>query len=136
MVASELFCKLNENYETPLAGPTSEQFALASCIYTIRFGHIPFHDLQAPGRVQRLVMNQFPETKADSIFGDLTQKCWQSDYSSVKAVQDEILSLSETYLGVDGDVGSDELVLDDIKAQCLAFLENEARLYASQGSYA
>lgn len=47
MVASELICRLDENCETPLAGPLSEQFALASCIYTIPFGRKPYHDLEA-----------------------------------------------------------------------------------------
>ncbi|KAF2454210.1 kinase-like domain-containing protein [Lineolata rhizophorae] len=75
MVASEPFCKLDENYEPPLASPLSEQFSLASCIYTIRFGHKPFHDIEAPIRVRQLIMNRFPSTAADVIFGDLTYKC-------------------------------------------------------------
>jgi len=34
MVASEPFSKIYENLETPPAGPVSEQFSLASYIYT------------------------------------------------------------------------------------------------------
>ena len=40
-VASEPFCKVNEDYELPIGGPISEQFSLGSCIYTIRNGHKP-----------------------------------------------------------------------------------------------
>ena len=39
MVASEPFCKIFKNLETPPAGPVSEQFSLASCIYTIWLAH-------------------------------------------------------------------------------------------------
>ncbi len=38
-VASEPFWKMNKDFETPPAGPVTEQYSLASCIYTIRFGH-------------------------------------------------------------------------------------------------
>jgi len=49
MVASEPFCKMDKNFETPPAGPVSEQFSLASCIYTIRFGHWPWHSIPELG---------------------------------------------------------------------------------------
>ncbi|RYP12512.1 hypothetical protein DL766_009951 [Monosporascus sp. MC13-8B] len=51
VVASEAFCKMNEDFEPPLAGPVSEQFSLASCIYTIRFGHWPWHNLDPGVRI-------------------------------------------------------------------------------------
>jgi serine/threonine protein kinase len=57
LLASEPFCKMDEDYEPLLAGPLSEQFSLASCSYTIRFGHIPFHDIEALARVRRLILN-------------------------------------------------------------------------------
>ncbi|KAG5935379.1 hypothetical protein E4U59_005634 [Claviceps monticola] len=56
--ASEPFVKLGEDFETPLAGPISEQFALGSCIYTIRFGHIPLDGLDPPDRIQKLMNNE------------------------------------------------------------------------------
>ena len=126
VVVSEPFCKINENYEPPLAGPLSKQFSLASCIYTIRFGHVPFHDMDAPLRVRRLIMNQFPSTAADVIFGDLTQKCWEGGYYSVKAVEHEVMSLLEKHTGVKGHLEPDSLDLDDIKGQCTKFLEKES----------
>jgi hypothetical protein len=126
VVASEPFCKMNKDYEPPLAGPLSEQFSLASCIYTIRFGHIPFHDIEAPTRVRRLIMNEFPATAADCIFGALIQKCWHGGYYSIKAVDHEVTSLLEKHTGVRGHLETDSLVLDDIKAQCTKFLEKES----------
>lgn len=36
IVASEPFCKINKDFEPPLAGPVSEQFSLASCIYDLK----------------------------------------------------------------------------------------------------
>lgn len=135
MVVSEPFCKMNEDYEPPLAGPVTEQFSLASCIYTIRFCHKPFHNLEAPIRVRRLIMNQFHSTKADVILGDLIQRCWHGSYHSVKAVELEVTALLKKHTGVKRNLGNDKLVLDDIKAQCTAFLEKEARAGTLRGLY-
>jgi serine/threonine protein kinase len=135
MVASEPFCKMNEDYEPPLAGPLSEQFSLASCIYTIRYGHKPYHDLEAPTRVQQLIMNRFPSTAADLVFGDLTQKCWNGHYDSVKAVEREVISLLQKHTGVEVRLESETVVLDDIKADCLEFLKKESTTSTPQGLY-
>lgn len=91
-VASEPFCKLNEDYEPPLAGPDTEQFSLGSCIYNIRFGRKPHHDLDPPTRVRKLMMNDFPSTSADYLFGALTNNCWYGGiYDSIYTVEQEIL---------------------------------------------
>jgi hypothetical protein len=110
MAASEPFCKMYKNCELPLAGPLSEQFSLASCIYNIRSGHIPFHDMEAPDRVQKPIANEFPSTAEDGIFSDLTQKCWHGGYRSVEAMKHEV----------------DTLVWDDIRAECIGFLKRES----------
>lgn len=91
MVASEPFCKLNEDYELPPAGPDTEQFSLGSCIYNIRFGHKPHHDLDAPVRVRKLMVNQFPSTSGDGLLGKVTTNCWYGVYDSICAVEQEIL---------------------------------------------
>ena len=90
-VASEPFCKLSENCEPPLAGPKTEQFSLGSCIYNIRFGHKPHHDLDAPARVRKLMMSEFPATSADGLLGVLTTNCWRGVYDSICTVEQEIL---------------------------------------------
>ena len=67
LAASEPFCKLNKGYETPPAGPVSEQFALGSCIYTIQYGKIPLHEFDPPTRVLKLMRNEFPVTSDDHL---------------------------------------------------------------------
>lgn len=126
IVASEPFCKMDEDYEPPLAGPLSEQFSLASCIYTIRYGHRPYHDLEAPTRVRKLIMNRFPSTAADLIFGNLTQKCWHGYYDSIEAVEREVISLLLKHTIVQVRLESDMVVLDNIKAHCDEFLKKES----------
>jgi serine/threonine protein kinase len=91
LVASEPFCKLDLDYELPIAGPQSEQFSLGSCFYNIRYGHIPFHDLDAPTRVRKLMQNEFPSTFHDTLFGDLIQACWQGVYMSIDTINMDIL---------------------------------------------
>lgn len=73
-VASDAFCKIDEDFELPCAGPVSEQFSLGSCIYTIRLGHIPHHELDAPDRIKKLMNSDFPATAQDALFGDVTLK--------------------------------------------------------------
>lgn len=91
LVASEPFCKLNDDYELPIAGPRSEQFSLGSCFYNIRYGHIPFNDLDAPTRVQKLMQNEFPSTFQDTLFGDLIKACWQGVYMSINTINVGVL---------------------------------------------
>lgn len=92
LVASEPFCKLDKDFEPPYAGPVSEQFSLASCIYTIRFGHLPHHELDTPDRIKKLIQNEFPATAQDALFGDVTLKCWLGEYASLDAVDKDIES--------------------------------------------
>ena len=91
-MASEPFCKLDKDYELPLAGPLSEQFALGLCIYTIQFGYKPFHDLDAPTRVLKFIMNEFPPTSTDTLFGDIICKCWYGVYNSISDLEQAIIS--------------------------------------------
>ncbi|KAF2194753.1 hypothetical protein K469DRAFT_617378 [Zopfia rhizophila CBS 207.26] len=133
VVVSEPFCKLNESYEPPLAGPLSEQFSLASCVYTIRFGHKPFHDIDAPIRVRKLIMNRFPSTSTDVVFGDLTRKCWHGFYDSISAVEQDILSLLRRRTSVEENSNNDTLGgMDDmqclmLRLECNEFLAKESK---------
>ncbi len=92
LVASEPFCKLDENRDTPPAGPVSEQFSLASCIYTIRFGHWPWHELDHRARGERLVRMEFPPVSEDVLFGDVMMRCWHGEYASLRSVEKDVLS--------------------------------------------
>ena len=108
LVASEPFCKLDEEFEVPYAGPVSEQFSLGSCIYTIRLGHLPHHELDAPDRIKKLIRSEFPATAQDGLFGDVTLKCWLGEYASLDAIDRDIesrfeASASPKNLGAVGD---------------------------------
>lgn len=130
--ASEPYCKLNSDLDLPTAGPASEQFAFASCLYFIRFGHIPFHELEAPTRIQNFITGEYPATHQDEFFGRIILNCWLGKYPSIAAVKQEIESalLSVPHHSeleqddADGSLGEKECgrLLDD----CRAFLANEA----------
>ncbi len=92
LVASEPFCKVDENLDTPPAGPVSEQFSLASCIYTIRFGHWPWHELDHRASGAKLVRKEFSPVSEDVLFGDMTTRCWHGEYASLGSVEQDVLS--------------------------------------------
>ncbi|KAG6155700.1 hypothetical protein E4U51_008428 [Claviceps purpurea] len=87
---SESFAKLNKGRKIPHAGPITEQFALGSCIYTIRFGHVPLDGLDPPDKIPKLMNNEFPSTENDAEFGGATESCWQEQYASIAAAYDDI----------------------------------------------
>jgi serine/threonine protein kinase len=126
LVASEPVCKINEDFETPLAGPESEQFALASCIYTIRFGHWPWHDLEPRVRGQRLARNEFPLVSADRLFGEVTRRCWLGEYASIAAVERDILSRLGRTVAEGEELRREALIKDDtllrLRAECEEFV--------------
>ncbi|KAG6288346.1 hypothetical protein E4U09_005631 [Claviceps aff. purpurea] len=125
----EPFVKFSKGPELLHAGPISEQFALGSCIYTIRFGHIPFHELDTPDRVRKLMNNEFPSRENDAEFGDVTLSCWQGQYTSVSAVYDDIKARCDG-LGYDTESFSDvseDLIYDmpSLVAECEDFVSRE-----------
>ncbi|KAK4044837.1 kinase-like domain-containing protein [Parachaetomium inaequale] len=130
LVASEPFCKINEDFETPLAGPVSEQFSLASCIYTIRFKRWPWHDLKPRARGQRLARNEFPVTSADRLFGGVTRRCWLGEYASIAAVEQEVICrLGRTV--AEGEAPKLQALIEDdavlkLRAECEEFVAKQA----------
>lgn len=132
MVASEPFCKMNENLETPPAGPVSEQFSLASCIYTIRFGHWPWHELDPRARGKKLIKNEFPSVSADPLFGDVTARCWHGEYASIASVEQDVLS--RLGRSVAKDKALRQAAIEEIatqypllRAECEEFVAKQAR---------
>lgn len=115
MVASEPFCKMDEKLKTPPAGPVSEQFSLASCIYTIRFGHWPWHKLDPRARGEKLIRNEFPSVSADPLFADVTKSCWYGKYASIAAVEQDVLS--RLGRSVAEDEALRDAAIEDIAAQ-------------------
>ncbi|KAG5952051.1 hypothetical protein E4U57_006418 [Claviceps arundinis] len=122
----EPFVRVNEDFELPQAGPISEQFALGSCIYTVRFGHLPLSELDPPDRVQKLIKNELPSTDDDKEFGGVTRSCWQGQYASVSAAYDDIKARCDG-LGYDTESFSDvseDLIYDmpSLVAECKDFI--------------
>ncbi|KAH8728423.1 hypothetical protein GQ44DRAFT_784196 [Phaeosphaeriaceae sp. PMI808] len=133
LVASEPFCKLDENYDTPLAGPLSEQFSLASCIFIIRFGHKPLHNVEPHVRVRNLIMGLFPSAFSDVIFGDLIEKCWHGYYNTIRAVEHDISSRLGKRNAAKQILDSETKTVDDIlvstlQSKCYEFLAKESRV--------
>ncbi|KAG6309218.1 hypothetical protein E4U44_007272 [Claviceps purpurea] len=125
----EPFVRLNEDFDLPQAGPISEQFALGSCIYTIRFGHNPLSELDPPVRVRKLIKNELPSTDNDAEFGGVTRSCWQGQYASVSAAYDDIKARCDG-LGYDTESFSDvskNLIHDmpSLLAECQDFIARE-----------
>ncbi|KAG6070707.1 hypothetical protein E4U15_007852 [Claviceps sp. LM218 group G6] len=137
--ATEPFVQLGEDFENPQAGPISEQFALGSCIYTIRFGHIPLDGLDPPERVQKLIKNELPSTENDTEFGDVTASCWQGQYASISAAYDDIKARCDG-LGYDtesfSDVSEDSYHdMASLLAECEDFVSRERGTGGGQQSH-
>jgi serine/threonine protein kinase len=126
LAASEPFCKLNKQFQPPPAGPITEQFALASCIYTIRFGHIPLSELDAPDRVRRLINQEYPETGSDAEFGSVTRRCWEGRYESIKVLHSDIKSCCEATGACHVEQGESTHAMSDLLADCQEFIAGEA----------
>lgn len=126
LAASEPFCRLLENYKLPTGSPITEQFALGSCIYTIRFQHVPWHDIDAPTRVRKLMRGEFPDPSNDSLFGEITSQCWLGTYKTVHAVEEEVVHRLQAKRGVQevkNMLGFINLTLHlSLEAECDEFL--------------
>ncbi|KAG6309586.1 hypothetical protein E4U44_006680 [Claviceps purpurea] len=127
--AVEPYAKLKERFKFPDAGPITEQFALGSCIYTIRFGHIPLDELEPLDRIRKLMDHEYPSTENDAEFGDVTLRCWHGQYTSVSAVYEDIKVRcdglgydTESFLDV-----SEDLIYDmpSLVAECEDFVSRE-----------
>ncbi|RSM19061.1 hypothetical protein CDV31_001982 [Fusarium ambrosium] len=121
------FGKLYENYVFPNASPMTEQYSLGSCIYTIQFGHEPWHEINEPQKILKLIRNEFPDTSGDKVFGEIIQKCWHGKYDSMRAVELEILSKLGLKEGENDCAGVDEELSSMLVAECEAFLERESK---------
>ncbi|KAK4236834.1 hypothetical protein C8A03DRAFT_45242 [Achaetomium macrosporum] len=70
------------------AGHAHEQFAIGSCIYTIRTGEVPYGQWETPADSQRmyeaLVRGIYPPTEDDSVLGHIVSSCWRSSHDSME----------------------------------------------------
>ncbi|EXL65348.1 hypothetical protein FOPG_18419 [Fusarium oxysporum f. sp. conglutinans race 2 54008] len=131
LASSEPFCKVLQNYELPEGSAITEQFSLGSCIYTIRFQRIPWHDLAPPTRVQKIINGELPESSSNALFGDLMSRCWVGDFESVYSVEQDIIRLLQNKRGLQA-VGTmlssmNADLISTLKRECVEFLEVERK---------
>lgn len=71
-----------------VAGPAHEQFAVGSCIYTIRTGEVPYGLWTTSAEFMRmhdaLVRGEYPPVDDDRILGHVISSCWHSRYESME----------------------------------------------------
>jgi serine/threonine protein kinase len=74
-----------------VAGPAHEQFAIGSCIYTIRTGEVPYGHWETPEEFKKmyeaLVRGKYPPTEDDRVLGHIVSSCWHSSYDSMEDVE-------------------------------------------------
>ncbi|KAJ4307471.1 hypothetical protein N0V84_012711 [Fusarium piperis] len=117
------FGKMNPGWKHPIAGPGTEQFALASCIYNIRFGEEPMSDIDGPEMVQMLMRGELPPRPDDGELGDLLVDCWSEKFESIAAVDEKLRKLfgAKDCVAPVEDSSRGEMLLAD----CHRFLEKE-----------
>lgn len=73
-----------------VAGPLHEQFAIGSCIYTIRTGEVPYGQYETPEEFKlmydALVQGKFPPVD-DVVLGEIIRTCWHAEYASIADVE-------------------------------------------------
>jgi serine/threonine protein kinase len=130
-VATLPFCKVDEKYKSPPAGPETEQFSLGSCIYNIRFGFPPYSDLgleEADWHVM-LARGEYPSTSED-IFGPIIQDCWHGSFPSISALETEVIKLTGAH---QASPNPPRHHLWFLRAECREFVASQRLLM--EGSY-
>ena len=130
-VAGAPFCKTGAGGARPLASPETNQFALASCVYTIRFGHEPWHDADPETMFRDLDTGCFPPVAADHLFGDVVARAWHGGYESVEEMDRDVLARLARDVGE--EVARREAFAEDFKrrrlalaVECQEFMAREA----------
>ncbi|KAL2131888.1 hypothetical protein VTI74DRAFT_4473 [Chaetomium olivicolor] len=74
-----------------VAGPAHEQFAVGSCIYTIRTGEAPYGHWETPDEYKKmydaLVRGEYPPAEDDGVLGHIVSSCWHSSYDKMEDVE-------------------------------------------------
>ncbi|KAL2015437.1 hypothetical protein VTK56DRAFT_5503 [Thermocarpiscus australiensis] len=100
-----------------VAGPAHEQFAIGSCIYTIRTGEVPYGQWETPEEFKKmyeaLVQGKYPPTEDDVVLGHIASSCWHSSYDSMEDVE----------AAIDRAVG---MLREEGSAVCLSLKEHNA----------
>ncbi|KAI9848519.1 MAG: hypothetical protein M1837_007188 [Sclerophora amabilis] len=126
--ASYPFYRVTAKFDAPIAGPASEQFAMASCIYTIRRGHEPLHQLDGPQTVQALIKRDLPPTGDDASLGGIVYQGWHEAFETMSHLEQAIKSTLADCKCTDASRVMDRTVYKEGVTECLEFLEKERRL--------
>ena len=115
-----------------VAGPSHEQFAFGSCIYTIRTGQVPYGQWETPEEFKKmygaLVRGEFPPTGDDGILGAVVTSCWHSDYDSMEDVEAAIEQAVSSIICEESSVVSLPLEEHDLLVRkCREFLVQQDR---------
>lgn len=116
------------DHHSPLAGPASEQFAMGSCIYTIRSGHEPLDHLKGHEIYKALIRGDFPVTDSDSIFGHIVFNCWHEKYQTMSDVEKAIRSALPDCECEKGASVMEPAMYEAGVANCVEFLKKEGKL--------
>ncbi len=134
--------KLGNTHQQPVAGPVTEQFSLASCMYSVRFGgQDPWRDVKS-ARMRNMVRDQltFPSVAADPLLGEVMTRCWSGEYDSMAAVKQDVLARlgwtatkTET-MHWEAMEKRAAVPLDMLRQECEEFLAQEKRGMVPGGS--
>ncbi|KAI0473977.1 kinase-like protein [Xylariaceae sp. FL0804] len=118
-----------------VAGPAHEQFAVGSCIYSIRAGEVPYGEWLTPADFQErhdaLVRGQYPSTGHDRVLGSVVSSCWNARYASMAEVADAVARAIKKSSVSSQDDGGVAMCLppeehDACVSKCRAFVEKNA----------
>lgn len=100
-----------------VATPAHEQFAIGSCIYTIRTGEVPYGQWETPDDFKKmyeaLVREEYPPTEDDRVLGHVVLSCWHSRYDS----------MGDAEVDINQAIGT---LCEDGSATCLSPEEHDA----------
>ncbi|KAI9814090.1 MAG: hypothetical protein M1832_005978 [Thelocarpon impressellum] len=125
--ASWPFYRVKGKSEALVAGPASEQFAMASCIYTIRTGREPLCEFPGPEIVQRLIKGAFPPTDGDPELGEIVFRAWREGYETMAQLEQAIGSALPGCQCEQGSAAMDSKTYDETLLECLQFLKEQGR---------
>lgn len=136
VAGTEPYCWIETDRSLPIAGPESEQFALASTIYYIRFTVEPLAEVDDDWvKEARTRRGEMPATTSDITFGTLITECWNGRYLSLADVERAVRRiLKQSSIVEDLCDILDSTRIASLLEDCRSFLERETRTLAKTKS--
>lgn len=136
IAVTDPYYRMLPDRQSPLAGPASEQFAVGSCVYTIRMGHEPLEHLDGLERIDALIRGEFPSTDSDCVFGSLTLSCWRGQYETMAQLEQALTSILKDCSCHEGSSVMESNVIEARTRECVKFMEEEGTPPTSDWYYA